>query len=514
MKLYTAEAMREADRRTITELGVPGITLMENAGSGCAGLIHQRYGATPSRKAVIVAGRGNNGGDGFVIARLLQEKGWDVITLLLGGREEISGDALTNLERLPPDLVRFSPDGIIPFAGELAEAAVIVDALFGTGLTRKVDGPWGEAVNLINAAGRPVVAVDIPSGIHGTTGKVLGTAVRADLTVTFAGAKPGHVLYPGAEYVGELRVVEIGIPPSLLAESPGYDYLDEDAVRLLIHPRGRSAHKGSFGHLLIIAGSRGKTGAAAMAANSAVRAGSGLVTLAVPAMLHDILEVKTTEAMTVPLDDAERGYLGFPALPEILALLSGRSAVAMGPGLSRNPETTELIRRLLPEIHLPLLLDADALNAVSEKPESLRSACSPALVLTPHPGEMARICGCSVADIESDRVAAARDTAARHGVYLILKGAATIIAAPDGRIAINGSGNPGMATGGMGDLLTGIVGSLLGQGYPPFDACKLGVYLHGCAADLVASDKGEIGIRATDVQEMLPYAYKKILGSV
>ncbi len=507
MKLYTAEAMQDADRRTVDELGIPGQALMENAGGECTRLIHQQYGATRAPKAVIVAGRGNNGGDGYVIARRLAALGWHILTLVLAHREEIVGDARTNLELLPRAMVRFSPRGILPYAEDLAEATIIVDALLGTGLTRMVDGPYAEAVNLINGAGPPVVAVDIPSGIHGTSGNVMGTAVRATLTVTFAGAKVGQFLYPGTEYVGELRVVEIGIPPGLLAEIPGYEYLDIAAARSTLRPRPRTAHKGSCGHLLVIAGSRGKTGAAAMAANSAVRSGSGLVTLAVPATLHDILEVKTTEAMTFPLDDAGRGYLGSLALPEILALLPGRDAVALGPGLSRNPETAALVRQLLKEIRIPLLLDADALNAVSEEPESLAAIRSPATVLTPHPGEMARLCGCSVADIEANRVATARDAAIRHGVYLILKGARTVCAAPDGRIALNGSGNPGMATGGMGDILTGIVGSLLGQGYPPFDACKLGVFLHGLAADLVAADKGEIGLCATDVQEKLPYAY-------
>ena len=512
MKVITAEAMQEADRRTISGLGVPGLTLMENAGAGCTGVIQSRYGTAPCRKAIIVAGKGNNGGDGYVIARLLAEQGWQVMVLILASRGAIGGDACTNLELLPSGSLHFCPDGIAPFAGDLAEATVIVDALFGTGLAKEVTGPFAEAIDLINAAGRPVVAVDIPSGIHGTSGRLLGTAVRADLTVTFACAKAGQVLYPGAEYVGELRVVEIGIPESVLAETPGYDFVDAALARSLVRPRGRTMHKGSSGNVLVIAGSRGKTGAAAMAANSAVRAGSGLVTLAVPAALHDILEVKTTEAMTVPLDDSGRAFLGALALPEIRNLLSGRDAVALGPGISRNPETSGLVHRLVAEIDLPLVLDADALNAVSERPDILDASPSRSVILTPHPGEMARLCGCTIAEVERDRIAAAGTFATRHGVYLVLKGAGTISAAPDGRIAINGSGNPGMASGGMGDVLTGIIVSLLGQGYDPFDACRLGVFLHGCAADLVAADKGEIGISATDVQERLPYAYK-ILGA-
>ena len=512
MRVIAAEAMQEADRRTISELGVPGLTLMENAGRGSADLIHERYGAGPCRNAVIVAGKGNNGGDGYVIARLLAGRGWQVQTLVLAPREEIGGDARTNLDLLPLDKVRFCPTGIASSTGELADATVIVDALFGTGLAKEVAGPYAEAIDLITASGRPVVAVDIPSGIHGTTGRVLGTAVRADLTVTFASAKLGHILYPGAEHVGELRVVEIGIPESVLSEVPGYDFVDAAAARALLRPRRRTAHKGSFGHVLVIAGSRGKTGAAAMAANAAIRAGSGLVTLAVPAMLHDILEVKTTEAMTVSLDDSGRGYLGTLALPEVLTLLTGKDAVALGPGISWNPDTIAFVHRLAAEIRLPLVIDADALNAVSEQPDLLRSAPSRQIILTPHPGEMARLCGATIAEIERDRIGTARDFAVRFGVHLILKGARTVCAAPDGRIAINGSGNPGMASGGMGDVLTGILVSLLGQGYDPFDACRLGVYLHGAAADLVAAEKGEIGLSATDVQEKLPYAYK-VLGS-
>ena len=511
MKLYTAEAMQEADRRTIAERGIPGLTLMENAGRGCAALVHERYGNDPGRKAVIVAGKGNNGGDGYVIARFLAEQGWQARTLVLALREEIGGDARANLDLLPTGAVWFCPAGIASFAGELADATVIVDALFGTGLAKEVAGPHAEAIDLINRAGLPVVAVDIPSGIHGTSGRVLGRAIRADLTVTFAGAKLGHVLYPGAEYVGELRVVAIGIPESILAETPGHDFVDAATARTLLHRRGRTAHKGSFGHVLVIAGSPGKTGAAAMAANSAIRTGSGLVTLAVPATLHTILEVKTTEAMTVPLDDSGRGYLGSLALPDILKLLPGRDAVALGPGISRTPDTITLVHRLVAEIELPLVLDADALNAVSTQPELLCSAASRQIILTPHPGEMARLCAASIAEIEQDRIGTARDFAVRFGVHVVLKGARTVCAAPDGRIALNSSGNPGMASGGMGDVLTGVVVSLLGQGYEPFDACRLGVYLHGAAADLVAAEKGEVGISATDVQEQLPYAYRWLL---
>jgi NAD(P)H-hydrate epimerase len=369
---------------------------------------------------------------------------------------------------------------------------------------------YAEAVELINGKGIPVVSVDMPSGIDAGTGRVLGCAVRADLTVTFALAKLGQVLYPGAAFCGDLQVVDIGIPPEVSAAVGGFEFLDPVAVKALLKKRERFAHKGSFGHCLIVAGSTGKTGAAAMAANSAVRSGAGLVTLAVPASLNAILEVKTTEPMTLPVPDGDAGYLTDLSWDSLVGALAGKSAVAIGPGLSLQQGTVSVARRLMSAVDAPLVIDADGLNALAEEPSLLLGKRPSTVILTPHPGEMARLAGMSVVDVEADRIATARSFAARYGVYLILKGARTVIAAPDGRIAINGSGNPGMASGGMGDVLTGILVALLGQSYEPFTACRLGVYLHGAAADLVAAAKGEIGISAVDVQEALPRAFHKL----
>uniref|UniRef100_A0A831XG33 Bifunctional NAD(P)H-hydrate repair enzyme n=1 Tax=Geobacter metallireducens TaxID=28232 RepID=A0A831XG33_GEOME len=512
MKVVTGETMQRMDRRAIEEFGIAGVHLMENAGRGCAQAICEHFGPAAGRMALIVAGKGNNGGDGYVIARLLRDEGWEVHTVVLASRDEIAGDALVNLDRLDPATVSFSPPpaGLAPFGRFLERSAVIVDALFGTGLRSEVRGGLAEAIELLNGAGKPVVAVDIPSGIDAGSGRVLGCAVRAELTVTFALAKLGHVLYPGAEHCGALRVVDIGIPSQVAADAEGVDFVDRETARLLVRPRDRRAHKGSFGHCLVVAGSIGKTGAAALAANSAVRTGSGLVTLAVPASLNAILEVKTTEAMTLPLPDDGTGRLTDVSAPAVLAALGGKSAVALGPGISWHPDTAKLVRRLVTAVEAPLVMDADGLNALSEDLAVLRHKRCGCLVLTPHPGEMARLTGISTAAVEEDRIGAARSFAGRYGVYLILKGARTVIAAPDGRIAVNGSGNPGMASGGMGDVLTGIVASLLGQGYTPFDACRLGVYIHGHAADLVAADKGEIGMSAVDVQERLPWAFKTL----
>jgi NAD(P)H-hydrate epimerase len=460
-----------------------------------------------------MAGKGNNGGDGYVIARLLKERGWQVAIFVLARKEDIGGDARANLELLKDMSVVFCPEqGMFGHYGEtLQEATVIVDALLGTGLKSEVRGAYAEAIGVVNAAGRPVIAVDIPSGIDAASGKVLGCAIRADVTVTFALAKCGHLLYPGADHAGRLQIVDIGIPAAVTEAAEGYGFLDAATIMPLLRRRSRNAHKGSFGHCLIIAGSTGKSGAAAMAANSAIRSGAGLVTLAVPASLNAILEVKTTEAMTLPLPDAGSGFLPLSARDAIEEALTGKDVVALGPGLARHPETAQLVRELVVATELPLVIDADGLNALSEDPGTLLRKKSAIVILTPHPGEMGRLAGIPTAAVEADRVGVAREFAAKNKVYLILKGARTVVAAPDGAVAINGSGNPGMASGGMGDVLTGVLTALIAQGYEPFNACKLGVFVHGYAADLVAADKGEVGMAAVDVQERLPYAIKSLM---
>ncbi|HEX7552003.1 MAG TPA: NAD(P)H-hydrate epimerase, partial [Geothrix sp.] len=316
MKVVTAQTMQEIDRQAIEEFGIPGLKLMESAGQSCMDAITAGFGLTGS--AAIIAGRGNNGGDGYVIARLLRQAGWRVSVYVLADRSRISGDAATNLDRLPRDTVAYCPDeGQLAgrYRDEITRADVIVDAMLGTGLSSDVSGVYREAVEIVNASGRPVLAVDIPSGIHGTTGRILGDAVRATVTVTFACAKLGQVLFPGAEYTGRLIVADIGIPPQVMEAAPGYELIDEEFIRPMLHRRDRLAHKGRFGHCLVIAGSTGKTGAAALSANSALRAGSGLVTLAVADSLHNILETKTTEVMTVPLPDSNSGHLASSAFP-------------------------------------------------------------------------------------------------------------------------------------------------------------------------------------------------------
>lgn len=513
MRAITSEVMQQLDRRTIEEYGISGLELMEKAGSNCAEIIKSRYGMLPGCAVVIFAGKGNNGGDGYVIARLLHASGWKVTVLLYGERDAVQGDAAVNLERLQPgvSLLIATDIGRAGVMEALNGAALLVDALLGTGLKNDVAGIYAEAIDIMNASGLPVLAVDIPSGVDGSTGRIMGKAVKTEITVTFAMAKLGHLVYPGAAMAGELMVTDIGIPDELTTDAPGAGFFMEDDAAALLRPRDPASHKGTNGHCLVIAGSTGKSGAAAMTANSAMRSGAGLVTLAAPAEINRVLEIKTTEAMTVPLPDNGDGALSPAAWCGIMDLMPGRDVVALGPGLGMDRGTAVLVQKLVPAITVPIVLDADALNIIAGHLLLLHGIFSPAVILTPHPGEMARLAGISVAEVESDRISVARKFAAENNVYLLLKGARTVVAAPDGRVSINSSGNPGMASGGMGDVLTGVVTALLGQGYDPFDACRLAAYCHGAAGDMVAMDKGEMGLIATDVQEMLPYVFKRIL---
>jgi NAD(P)H-hydrate epimerase len=512
MKVVSGQVMQLMDQRAIGEFGVPGLTLMENAGRACADAILESYGKGAGKRALIVAGKGNNGGDGFVIARLLRERGWDAQVLLLAASDTVTGDAAANLARLAAGSVTCAPEGPAPHAGLFHGPDLIVDALLGTGVKSEVAGSYGEAIGMINAAGVPVVAVDIPSGVDAANGRVLGRGVRADLTVSFALPKLGNILFPGAGLCGRLVVAEIGMPEAVVAGAPGCDFVDAARAEELLRPRDAAAHKGSSGNCLIVAGSTGKSGAAAMAANSAVRTGSGLVTLALPAGLNAVLEVKSTEAMTLPVGRGGAEYFHAGSLGRLLQAALGKDVLALGPGMGGHPSTVFLIHSLITSLPLPLVLDADGLNAAAAAPELLSSRRGRVTLLTPHPGEMARLARCTIPEVEADRIGCAREFAVRYQVHLILKGARSIIAAPDGSIAINGSGNPGMATGGMGDVLTGVLASLVGQGYPPFEACMLAAFVHGYAADLLVERMGTQGMNATDVQEKLPEAFRRLSG--
>ena len=519
MKLVTASEMRDLDRRTIQECGIPGIVLMEHAGTGAAELLISSFPEIRSGWVAVLAGRGNNGGDGFVIARHLMNRGIRVKIFLLSCRDNIRGDALTNLQiwlNMGGKLTEILYKGnFTPVKKELAQASLIVDAIFGTGLNSEVKDVVKDVITFINSLPTPVVAVDIPSGLDATEGKVLGAAIRADLTATFGLAKIGEELEPGMQYVGRLAVVDIGIPHSFIEEANiKACLLDIEELNVgLFDPRPPQAHKGNYGHLFVLAGSPGKTGAAAMICHGALRTGAGLVTLGIPASLNPILEAKLTEAMTEPLPDAGGGYLASDASGRIRQLLEGKTTVALGPGISTQAQVRELLLELIPEIPLPLVIDADGITALASRPDILKR-CKGPVILTPHPGEMARLVGTTPHKVQEDRIGAARAFATTYGCIVVLKGNRTIIATPDEKIYINPTGNPGMASGGMGDILTGMIGGLIAQGLSPLDAALWGVYLHGLAGDIAVQTLGEIPFIAGDILDYLPQAFIEVKARV
>jgi NAD(P)H-hydrate epimerase len=392
----------------------------------------------------------------------------------------------------------------------LESSDLIVDALLGTGLSAPATGPYRTTIEAINDAGRPVIAVDLPSGIHADTGAVLGTAVRAALTITFGLPKLGLYVGAGIDHAGEVHVADIGIPPRYVdAVESRITLLTMDSVRRLLPKRIPSAHKGTYGHVGLIAGSVGKTGAAALAAAGALRAGAGLVTVATAASQPPIVAGLVVEAMTAPLAEGAPGFIGQGAWDVVTELVASRDAVAVGPGVGLDAETQELVRRLVVEGRVPTVIDADGLTALAGHLDILRSAPAPRC-LTPHPGEMARLLGASVAEVQRDRIAVARDFATSYRAHVVLKGAVSVIAAPDGTVLLNPTGNPGMASGGTGDVLTGVVGALLARGLAPSDALASAVYLHGLAGDIAAARVGEESLIARDVVAALPEAFLRL----
>jgi NAD(P)H-hydrate epimerase len=522
MKIVTAQEMQLLDRRTIEEYGVPGLILMENAGLGVLREMSQRYGDLTGRIITVVAGQGNNGGDGWVLARHLHQQGTQVRVYLLGQKDKVKGDARVNLlifERIGGELrelarSKVSGEELREIKSSFHQSDLIVDAIFGTGLihTRPAlsEQIYSKLIGLMNESTRPIVAVDIPSGITSDTGEVLGAAVKADLTVTFGLPKRGHYLYPGAAHRGVLRVVDIGIPKSLVREIPcPLTLLTPEEIRQALPARPVDAHKGNFGHVLVIGGSVGKTGAAALAAQAALRVGAGLVTLGIPSSLNPIMEQKLTEVMTIPLPETSGQTLSLAAEKTLIDIAQDKSVVILGPGLSTHPETQELVRKLLHALRLPIVLDADGVNALAGHTDALAQVKTK-LVLTPHPGEMARLLGTTNQKVQGDRLGIAQSFAKRCNVCLVLKGAHTVLADPQGFLWINPTGNPGMASGGTGDVLSGLLGGLISQGLEPFQASKVGVYLHGLAGDLAAAQKGIMGIIAGDLIECIPLAIQKI----
>ena len=516
MKLLTASEMRELDRRAIEAVGIPSLVLMENAGRATYQILRREFPDLQEEVAV-VAGRGNNGGDGFVVARYLANAGMPVTVFLLGSRTQVAGDARVNLEilgHLGVELEEILTEADLnPASHRLAKAGLIVDALLGTGLNAPVRGLMAALIERLNQVRAPKLAVDIPTGLSADTGEVLGVAVNAAVTVTYGWPKLGQVLPPGRDRVGRLWQVDISIPPDLAWDAP-VELAEARELRPLLPPRPFGSHKGTFGHLLILAGSEGKTGAAAMATEAALRAGAGLVTLGTPASLNDILEVKLTEAMTLPLPEAAGARaLGKAALKPILAFLEQKSTLALGPGIGMHPETQELGCRLVRTLPQAMVIDADGLNNLDADSACLMDAAGHR-ILTPHPGEMARLVGLSTPEVQARRLELTREAATHFGVTLVLKGAQTVVAAPDGRASLNPTGNPALASGGTGDVLTGLIGGFLAQGLAPWDAARLGVYLHGLAADFFVSQHGPRGLIAGDLLRVLPDVLDRFIQGV
>ncbi len=514
MKLLTAAESRQVDLLSQQKYRVPSYDLMTRAGEAVAHEIAARWSAGPAlaKGVLIVAGKGNNGGDGMVAGRRLKQLGVKVRAVLLGSAAALKGDAARACAEF---IAAGGPVAEIDAESDLRGAfatapGILVDAIFGTGLNARIEGLPGLAVELTRDCEAPAVAVDIASGINSDTGAVMGAAAAAAVTVTFGFAKFGHVSYPGAGYCGDLKIIDIGFPPAAVADvRPSGLYLEGADVRPLIRSRAPDSHKGTFGHPLIIAGSLGKGGAALLASRAALRTGAGLVTAAIPNCVAAVVAAGQAELMTEPIPDVNGHFAAQFGIERLRELAARKTAVVAGPGIGVSADTKSIIEFLVTECasnQCPLLIDADGLNALAEIGCGLLRKAKGPVVLTPHPGEMGRLLSMDIATVNSDRISAARRLGDLTGAHCLLKGNRTVIASPGGVVYVNSSGNPGMATPGMGDALSGILGSLLGQGMDALDAMALGVFLHGTAADRVARRMGAVGFIAGDIIAELPAA--------
>lgn len=503
------DEMRQLDAVTINELGVPGLVLMENAGRGVVDELVDIFGDLYGLKIVIVCGRGNNGGDGFVVGRYLDSIGCDVDIHLACEEKAVKGDGKFQLGLVKklglPVMIIPEKGSLQKLRGSLAGADVVIDAILGTGAKGELSARLASILSVLNEAEAFKLAIDAPSGVEMDTGSLMGEAFIADLTVTFGLPKRGHFLYPGNYYCGQLSVVDIGIPRKILdASEISLALVEDEDARSVLPVRPPDAHKGTCGTVLILAGSEGYTGAAALAGQAALMCGAGLVHLGIPRSLNDILEAKLTEVITKPLPETEKRSLSIEAYENIMALAEKATCVAIGPGLGQHPETRKLVKKLLLGIDKPVVLDADGINAVADDPAILSKRKSPT-VITPHPGELGRMIAESPAAINSNRVEYSRRFARKWNVILLLKGAPTVTSRPDGFSCINSTGGPGLASGGTGDVLTGAIPALISQGADPFQAAVAAVYFHGLAGDSAAAETGDMGLTASELIDYLPW---------
>ena len=506
MRILNAAQMRDADRHTIEEIGIASLVLMENAGRQVVAAIEAAFESRLDGRVAVLCGRGNNGGDGFVVARTLIQRGIDTAVFVIGSVADIRGDARTNLEilgRLGLTVVEVNDEQAweLHFS-EIARCSLIVDAIFGTGLRSAVGGMLETVIADVNAAEIPIVSVDLPSGMSADTPNLVGDCIDASLTVTLAAPKLPLVLPPGEAYAGDVVIADIGIPHEVIdsLEGPHVELLTPEQLRGLVAPRAADSHKGDFGRLTLVAGSTGKTGAAYLAAMAALRSGAGLVTVATPASCLPVIASMGPTFMTLDLPE-DGGMVRVAAVDRVLE--QTHDVVACGPGLGRSANVAEFVRQLLDRATCPLVLDADAITVLADDPGRLTGSEERDVIITPHPGEMARLIGASVSDVQANRLQVATDFATTHRVHVVLKGHRTVIATPEGRVFINPTGNAGMATGGTGDVLTGMIAAWLAQLLDAEAACRLAVFLHGAAGDLAEGREGQSAMVATDLLDYL-----------
>jgi ADP-dependent NAD(P)H-hydrate dehydratase / NAD(P)H-hydrate epimerase len=507
MRVLNTQQMREADRRTIDEIGIPAIVLMENAGRQAVAAMEAAFEDLTTSHVGVLCGRGNNGGDGFVVARTLIQRGVETSVFLLGSVADVRGDARTNLEvlgRIGLTVVEIANAQAweLHFS-EISQCDLLVDAILGTGFHGQLSGLLETVVADVNGLGVPVVAIDLPTGVSADSHEVDGEAIEASMTVTLAAPKIPLILPPADAHGGDLVIADIGIPLPILdeVEGPYIEILTRERMRDLVPARAADSHKGDFGRVLIVAGSLGRSGAAHLAAMGALRSGAGLVTIATPRSSVPIIAAMAPEYMTEPLDETTSGTVDYSALERVLDLKA--DVIAVGPGLGQSPGTAAFVQGLLERAGVPLVLDADALNAFAGDPDRLVGRDGVDVIITPHPGEMARLLNISVEAVQHDRLHHATEFAASHRLHVVLKGHRTIIAGPDNRAFVNLTGNSGMATGGTGDLLTGMIAAWFAQLLDAEAACKLAVHLHGTAGDLAEADEGDVALIAGDVASRL-----------
>ncbi|HYM07920.1 MAG TPA: NAD(P)H-hydrate dehydratase [Terriglobales bacterium] len=511
MKIVTAAEMREIDRASSERFGVPSLTLMENAGAAVAAFVESQY---PRVKRIgVVCGKGNNGGDGFVAARKLHEAGREVRVLLLAERSELRGDAAEMFTRLPTAPVAASSREQLKAEAARAvfDADVLVDAVLGTGFRPPVSELYAEAIAAMNAGSAPIVAVDIPSGADADVmGEQVGAVARADAIVTFTAPRPAHIF--GMLTAGPTVIAPIGSPDEAIVSALQLNLITAREIAPLIGPRPRAANKGNFGHVLVLGGSTGKAGAAAMAGMSVLRAGAGLSTVATAKSVLATVGGFHPELMTEPLEETEAGSISRASLEQgrLDALVKGKTVLAVGPGMSRHPDTAAFVRGVVKKYKMQVVLDADGLNAFEDRAAELKNKAG-SLVITPHPGEMARLTGLTIAAVQRDRLNVARSFAREHQLIVVLKGHRTLVAQPDGTVWVNTTGNPGMATGGTGDILTGMVSGLIAQNPDRVvEAVIAAVHLHGLAGDVACETMGEHSLVATDLLSALPEAFRRV----